>query len=136
MSKSFDSKIHVPVKSTNVPRGGLQKQFPNGMPYHKKVYSSYTGEFVGYGNVLKGTKSDAPRYDPNYRKPFHVIVHNSANDTFMIHRHQSNNNISNKFSCSAVKKQFAVKKSYVDTYNYLNDDDPNNYIKYLLSRKN
>lgn len=79
------SKKTVPVYNLNVPNGGAQGP-PMSVPDDTPVYSSYTGNQVGIGNIPVGTVSDAPTGHPNYGKPFHVIEHNPCNGSFMIHR--------------------------------------------------
>lgn len=79
MSRNF-----IPVKSINVPNGGLQQVV--SVTESTPIFSSYTGNFVGYGPIPFGTISDAPYGDKNYNNPFHVIVHNPVNNTFMVHQ--------------------------------------------------
>lgn len=63
---------NMPVYHVNVPGGGIQQ--PATIPPNQKIFSSYTGNFVGYGGVPYGTLSDAPPGHSNYGKPFHVVV--------------------------------------------------------------
>ncbi len=39
------------------------------------VYSSYTSKLVGYCDIKTATPNDAPIGNPNYNKPFHVIIY-------------------------------------------------------------
>jgi hypothetical protein len=55
----------------NEPNGGPQR--PITLPSDKPIYSTYTGNLVGYGTISKGTMSDAPEGHPNHGKPFHVV---------------------------------------------------------------
>jgi hypothetical protein len=83
MSKNSNNSKNIPVFNLNVPGGGLQK--PVSIGPNTPVYSSYTGELISNGPIAKGTISDAPKSNPNYGKPFHVIEHNPVNNTFMAH---------------------------------------------------
>lgn len=78
---------HVPVYSINVPNGGIQQSVTvnNNTP----IYSSYTGNLIGYGGIQIGTPNDAPSGHPNYGKSFHVIEYNPANNSFMGHNYKS-----------------------------------------------
>lgn len=77
------SNNYVPVYNINIPGGG--PQLPIVIPSDAPVYSSYTGNLVGYGPQQKFVKCDAPQGHPNYGKNFHVIEYNPANDSFMEH---------------------------------------------------
>lgn len=74
----------IPVYNLNVPNGG-----PQGPPLiisgDQPVFSSYTGELICNGPVLKGTICDAPIGHANYGKPFHVIEFNPVNGSLMGH---------------------------------------------------
>lgn len=87
MSKKSNN---VPVFDLNKPFGGPQK--PITINNNQPVYSSYTGELVGYGNVPKGTICDAPPNNPAHGKPFHVIEKYDSVDGphYMIHRMKGN----------------------------------------------
>lgn len=76
-------KNYVPVHNINVPNGGPQQ--PMTIPSDAPVYSSYTGNLVGYGPQRFGVRSDAPIGHSNYGQNFHVIVHNPANNSYMEH---------------------------------------------------
>ena len=76
-------KGNVPVHNINVPGGGIQQ--PMSIPANAPVYSSYTGNLVGYGPQPFGVRCDAPQGHPNFGQNFHVIVHNPANNSFMEH---------------------------------------------------
>ena len=75
---------HVPVYNLNVPYGGLQGP-PMIISPTTPVYSSYTGDLVGYGPLAQGTPNDAPKNHPNYKKNFHVVEYNPANNSYMAH---------------------------------------------------
>lgn len=79
------SSNYIPVYSLNVPNGGVPgKVFisPN-----TPVYSSYTGELIGYGQIPRNSiMTDAPFGHSRHGKPFHVVVKNPVNDTYMAHR--------------------------------------------------
>lgn len=60
--------------------GGLIQITPN-----TPIYSSYTGDLIGYGSIPIGTICDAPRNNQKYNQPFHVIEKDS-NGNFMAHR--------------------------------------------------
>jgi hypothetical protein len=74
---------YIPVHDLNAPHGGPQQ--PASVGNNQPVYSSYTGNLVGYGPIPKGTQSDAPPGNPNHAKPYHVIVLNPANQSYMSH---------------------------------------------------
>lgn len=84
MSKSIKT---VPIYDINVPNEGPQKTviLDDGTP----VYSSYTGNKICDGPIVKGTTCDAshsnPNSYPNYGKPFHVVEHNQVNRSWMAH---------------------------------------------------
>jgi hypothetical protein len=81
----------IPVFNLNVPNGGNQSSAPI-ITANTPIYSSYTGNLVSYGNVQKGTISDAPIGNANYGKPYHVIEYNSANNSYMMHRSKGTSN--------------------------------------------
>ena len=68
----------------NVPGGGPQGS-PIIIPDNQPVYSSYTGELIGYGPTGRGVISDAPIGHPNYGKDFHVVEYNEVNGSYMAH---------------------------------------------------
>jgi len=76
---------YVPVYNLNIPGGGLQGP-PMVISPITPVYSSYTGNLVGYGPLEKGTPNDAPKGHPNYNKSFHVVEFNPVNQSYMAHR--------------------------------------------------
>lgn len=80
----------VPVWSINVPFGGPQVNQIE-LSTETPVYSTYTGNLIGYGPIPKGVISDAPPGHPNHGKPFHVVEYNPANQTFMVHYARSRN---------------------------------------------
>lgn len=75
---------YIPVHSINVPGGGIQ-QPPPQITHTTKIYSSYTGNFVQYGPILRNTRCDAQPWQKNYGKNYHVIQYNEANGQFMVH---------------------------------------------------
>ena len=75
---------NIPVYSTNIPGGGPQQpctDFTSSTP----VYSTYTGELVGYGPIAKGTICDAPVGHFKYGQPYHVIELTPTNNAYMAH---------------------------------------------------
>ncbi len=74
---------HVPVYNLNVPGGGPQT--PVAILSNTPVYSSYTGNLIGYGPLQTGVRCDAPIGNPNFNKNYHVVEYNPANQTFMAH---------------------------------------------------
>jgi hypothetical protein len=79
------NKSNIPVKDLNVPDGGYQKQIT--LTCDTPIYSSYTGKLVSHGGIPWGTISDAPSWNENYKKAFHVIEFNPANSSFMVHNY-------------------------------------------------
>lgn len=75
---------NVPVYNINKPGGGPQPKAPT-VTTNTPVYSSYTGELIGYGPITYGTVNDAPKEHPNYNKSYRVIEYNPCNKTFMAH---------------------------------------------------
>ena len=80
----------IPVFNLNVPNGG--PQMPMVMPMDAPVYSTYTGNLIGYGPMPIGLISDAPIGHRNHDKPFHVIEYNPVNKSYMMHRQQGRRN--------------------------------------------
>ena len=74
----------LPVYDLNVPNGGPQQ--PVSIGQNDPVYSTYTGNLVGYGPQPTGVRCDAPQDHPNYGKDYRVIVQNPVTGTFMMHR--------------------------------------------------
>jgi len=72
----------IPVFNINVANGGIQQ--PAHLTDSDPVYSSYTGKFIGYGHIPRGTSSDAIEGQSGFNKPFHCITQNSNGD-FMTH---------------------------------------------------
>ena len=83
---------YIPVKSINVPNGGLQMP-PPSITSETPVYSTYTGNLIGYGPIPKGTLCDAPVTERNYGKPYHVVVYNPLNESYMAHYYRGNFNL-------------------------------------------
>jgi len=81
MSKNNTNTL--PIFSLNVPGGGPQQ--PVSMTNTTPVYSSYTGNLIGYGPMNYGVKTDAPVGHPNYGTNYHVIEYNPANKSYMAH---------------------------------------------------
>jgi hypothetical protein len=79
---------HLPIHSINVPNGGIQ-QTPPQVTSQTPIYSSYTGNFIQFGQIKYGTPCDAPSGHKNHGKNYHVIQYNEANDTFMCHGYRS-----------------------------------------------
>jgi len=78
---------NIPVHNINVPNGGTA-QFAPPITDSTPVYSSYTGNLVGYGGVAYGTRCDAQVGQVNYGKDYHAVIYNPANDTYMAHFNQ------------------------------------------------
>ncbi len=74
---------YIPSYNINIPNGGEQKSVIVGPS--DSIYSSYSGDFISHGPLLKGTPNDAPHSHPNYGKPFHVIEYNPCNNSYMAH---------------------------------------------------
>jgi len=72
------------VPAFNLGYPGCGPQQPLIIPPTQKIFSSYTGKYVGMGGVPFGTICDAPLGDPKYGKPFHVIEKDCVGN-FMIH---------------------------------------------------
>lgn len=79
-------KKFIPNYSTNVPYRGIQK--PVSIGEDEPVYSSYTGEKIGYGPIPYGVPTDAAEGQSGFGKNYHVIVLNSANGKWMAHDYQ------------------------------------------------
>ena len=79
MSNKFIQAFNI-----NVSNGKDQKP-PFIVPYDQPVYSTYTGNFIGYGPIPKGTMSDTPIWHKNHGKPFHVIDVNPTTNDHMMH---------------------------------------------------
>lgn len=80
---STENSNSLPVFSLNVPGGGQQQ--PVTIQPNTPIYSSYTGDLIGYGNQPYGVKCDAAPSHKNYGKDFHVIDYNPANGSHMMH---------------------------------------------------
>ena len=84
-------KDYIPVHNLNYPNGGAPSAPPitNSTP----VYSSYTGNLIGSGNIPYSTTCDAPAGHPNYGKDYHAVIYNPANNSYMAHfnQHSSQN---------------------------------------------
>ena len=80
---SIEKKGFVPVHNKNVPHGGIPKVPPFSQKTH--IYSSYTGELVGHGPIPWGTISDAPIGHKRHNLPYHGIIYDPCDDSFMIH---------------------------------------------------
>ncbi len=78
-------KGYLPCNSINKPAGGTQLPPPPITPV-TPVYSNYTSQLIGYGNVPFGVLCDAPKGDRNYGMNYHTIVYNQENNTYMAHR--------------------------------------------------
>ena len=68
----------------NVPGGGPQGP-PIKISEDEPIYSSYTGELIGYGGIDHGVKVDAPKGEKNYGDNYHAIIFNPVNKTFLAH---------------------------------------------------
>ena len=77
----MSEKKNIPVFDGGAP-GVPQRQNMTIGP-DDPVYSVYTGEVVGYGNIPVGTPGDAPVGHHNHGKDFHAIQF--YNDAYMIH---------------------------------------------------
>lgn len=77
------SKKTIPTFDINTPGGGEQKTV--NITKDDPVYSSYTGNLIGYGPIGYGVRTDAPLGHPNYGKSYHVIEHVSVNNSWMAH---------------------------------------------------
>jgi hypothetical protein len=74
---------NIPVFNINVPYGGPQPAA--FVTSDTPIFSSYTGNLIGYGPIGWGTPNDAPIGNHNYGKPFHVIEFNPSNNSYMAH---------------------------------------------------
>lgn len=77
----------VPVYNLNAPGGGLQ-QPAILLAANTPIYSSYSGQLIGYGSVPLGTPTDAIKGQLGYGKNYHVVEYNPANGSHMAHRMQ------------------------------------------------
>lgn len=75
---------YIPVHPLNVAFGGIP-QAPPQVTSSTPVYSNYTGNLIGYGQIAKGTPNDAPSNNPQHGGVFHVIQYNIANKQFIAH---------------------------------------------------
>lgn len=76
-------KRTIPVHSINVPNGGIQQ--PVYIKPTDPIYSSYTGQFIGYGSIPYGVPTDAIKGQSGYGKNYHVVVYNQVNGSWMAH---------------------------------------------------
>ncbi|AQN67972.1 hypothetical protein [Saudi moumouvirus] len=49
------------------------------------VYSMYTGNIIGFGNILWGTLTDAPIGHKKHGEKFYVIVYNPEYNMWLAH---------------------------------------------------
>lgn len=83
---SSERKCYVPCYRPGVGNGiSTEETVPDGTP----VYSEYTGNIVGYGQIPCGMMSDAPEGHRNHGKKFHVININGAGE-HRLHREHFN----------------------------------------------
>lgn len=83
MLNSYKMSKQLPVYDINYPGGGPQR--PVTISDSSPVYSTYSGNLIGYGPLTTGVKCDAPIGHPNYGKDYHVVEYNPANNTYMAH---------------------------------------------------
>lgn len=75
---------NIPVFNINIPGGGSQQRV--FIDENTPVYSSYTGQLVGYGPIQRNQiMTDAPRGHPRHGQYFHVIEFNPVNGSHMVH---------------------------------------------------
>ncbi|ADO18473.1 hypothetical protein [Acanthamoeba castellanii mimivirus] len=79
----------LPLYSIGVP--GQSVQPPPPISPKQPIFSSYTNKLIGYGHLTNDILCDAPPEHNRYKKNFHVIVYNPANDTYMAHDWQHRN---------------------------------------------
>ena len=83
MSKKLDFAYNV-----NIPGGGDQGP-PIKISEDQPIYSSYTGQLIGYGGIPYGTICDAQVGTRNHGMTYHAIVYNPLNNSYMAHRDNS-----------------------------------------------
>nr|AEX63219.1 hypothetical protein mv_R1017 [Moumouvirus Monve] len=58
---------------------------PLSVPDNVPVYSMYTGNIIGFGNIPWGTLTDAPAGHKKHGKKFYIIAYNPEYDLWLAH---------------------------------------------------